>query len=307
MKLPVFPNRKSLPNWIKVIDLALSPDEYWVYYPWHKTAVNVSSEDLFFKFRTDRNRNLITEEEQLKFRNCKVGIAGLSVGSAVLETLVASGGPKVLKLADPDKIELTNLNRMKATLLNVGQNKTFVASHRIWDIDPFAEIYIEEKGLKEDNLGEFLAGDSKLDVFIDEMDDIKMKVLARLACREHGIPVIMATDIGDRVLLDIERFDLNPERNLFHGLSGLPLDEVGSMSKERWVQLATLIIGANNMPKRLSDSIAEVGKTLNGIPQLGSTAALAGAVVTYAVRQIACGGHELNSGRYVINLENLIS
>src|SRR3989338_1982539 len=95
----------------------------WVYFSWSNTAVHSLPEDLYFKLRTSRNRNIIKEEEQKKYRDIKVGIAGLSVGSAVAEAVSGTGGPKILKIADPDVVELTNLNRLKATMLDIGGKK----------------------------------------------------------------------------------------------------------------------------------------------------------------------------------------
>ena len=105
--------------------------DIWIYYPWNNKAVRCVPEDLYFKLRTARNKNIITEDEQIHYRNAKVGIAGLSVGSTILSALVMSGGPKVLKIADFDLIEITNLNRINAKLTDVGMNKTVVAARGV--------------------------------------------------------------------------------------------------------------------------------------------------------------------------------
>jgi len=85
----------------------------WAYYPWLHAAVHMPPEHIYFRLRTARNRDLIEEDEQRRDRELVVGIAGLSVGSAVVSTLVATGGPRTMKLADPDTIEITNLNRIQ--------------------------------------------------------------------------------------------------------------------------------------------------------------------------------------------------
>lgn len=275
-------------------------EDWWVCFPWNCKTVKISPEDEYYRQRTDRNRNLITPEEQIKFRNCKIGIAGLSVGSAILETLVLSGGPKKIKLADPDTVEISNLNRMKATLINLGQNKTEVAARRAWEIDPFADIELWTDGIKEESLDDFMTG---LDIFIDEMDNLRLKVLSRLVCRRLKVAVLMATDLGDKVMLDIERFDHESERPIFHGSVNLNPEDLKEVSKDDWHKIASQIMGSENMPKRLTESV--LNKSLNGAPQLGSTAALAGAAATYAVRQIACD-YDMPSGRYFIDLEKLI-
>src|SRR3989344_8420174 len=192
----------------------------WVYYSWSSVAVHMVSEDLYFKLRTARNRNLITNEEQNNYRQMKVGVAGLSVGSGIVSALVTSGGPKTIKIADFDVIEASNLNRIRARLEDIGRSKVQVAAQQIWELDPFADVHIWDRGVTKDNLEDFLAGNPRLNVFIDEMDSLDLKILARAICREKGIPVIMVTDNGDTVILDVERFDLESQRQLFHGLAG---------------------------------------------------------------------------------------
>ena len=68
-----------------------------------------------------------------------------------------------------------------------------------------------------------------LDVLVEECDDIAMKALVREVARHHGVPVVM--DTSDRGLLDVERFDQEPERPIFHGLlSGVTADEMKALS-----------------------------------------------------------------------------
>lgn len=277
-----------------------------VYFPWSRHLVVSLPEDLYFKLRTARNRNLITETEQTNFRNLKVGIAGLSVGSSVLQALVISGGPKFMKLADFDVIEVSNLNRMKAGLADVGKNKAEVAAMSVWNLDPFADIEIWDKGLSADNISEFVSGNKKIDVFIDEMDNLAYKVLARKICREHRVPVVMATDNGDDVLLDIERFDLEPDRPLFHGsVDEKELENLESMDRMKWIQLSTKIVDPDDMTEDVQKSLLEMGRSISGVPQLGATGSVAGAVVSYVLRRIS-SGYTMPSGRYIVSLEDAL-
>src|SRR3989344_3266578 len=41
----------------------------WIFYPQEKTLIRTVNENDYFKLRTARNKNLITEREQAKFRN----------------------------------------------------------------------------------------------------------------------------------------------------------------------------------------------------------------------------------------------
>lgn len=277
--------------------------EIWIHYPWRNIAVKCIPEEPYFELRTARNRNIITKEEQENYRRISAGIAGLSVGSGVLDALVVSGGPKALKIADFDVVEASNLNRIKAKLTDVGENKIEVAARGVWELDPFADLCLYDSGVNAGNLEEFIIGSPKLNIFIDEMDSIDIKIAARLICKKAGIPVLMATDNGDAVILDVERFDLEPERQLFHGLIGdIKPEEARKLPLKEWIKLAGRMIGPEYLPKRMQESVLEIGKTIAGVPQLGATAMMAGSAISFAVRRIS-NEQEMPSGRYVISLE----
>ena len=71
----------------------------------------------FRRLRLDRNRNKITSAEQDRFGRLTIGIVGLSVGHSIAHTLALEGLCGRLRLADNDRIELSNLNRIPATVL----------------------------------------------------------------------------------------------------------------------------------------------------------------------------------------------
>ena len=115
----------------------------------------------------------------------------------------------------------------------------------------------------------------------------------------------MATELGDTIMLDVERFDLEPERELFHGLvPGIEELLSGKLDNYReWTKKAVAIIGPHNMPLRMQKSLLKIGSTIVTHPQLGSTVMMTGGVLAFAAKNIAIG-NELESGRYVISLEN---
>lgn len=278
----------------------------WIYYPWRNTVVKTVPEDVYFRLRTARNRLLLTEEQQKNFRNLKVGVAGLSVGSAIFSALVLGGGPRQIKIADFDVLEITNLNRIEGTLLDIGKEKSQVAAERAWELDPFADLQTWPAGLNKDNAADFLAKDFPIDVLVEEMDSIDMKIRMRLLCKEQGIPVIMATDNGDTVLLDIERFDQEPNREIFHGLvDHMDMEDLENIDFKKWLQLATRIVDPTYLPENMQQSLLQIGKTIPSVPQLGAIARMAGAAVSLALRRIA-NGETMPSGRYVINLEEVL-
>ncbi|MEK7138514.1 MAG: ThiF family adenylyltransferase [Patescibacteria group bacterium] len=279
----------------------------WIYLPWNNEAIHCLPEELYYKLRTARNRNIINDTEQTNYRNLSVGIAGLSVGSAILSALVVSGGPKRLKIADFDTIEISNLNRIHAKITDLGANKAEVAARNVWGLDPFAELSVWSSGVSKENIEDFITGSPKLDIFIDEMDSIDLKIISRLVCKKLKVPVLMATDNGDGIILDVERFDLEPDRKIFHGLVQNEIDEnspsdFANLDFKKWLKLATMIVHPDFLTEKMIDSIPQIGKVISAIPQLGTSASVAGAATSFVVRRIA-NKQDMPSGRYTLNFE----
>jgi len=272
----------------------------YVYYPWLNKAVYLPEEKIYFELRTARNKNIINKEEQENYRGIKVGIAGMSVGSNIASALALTGGPKAMRLADFDEIEATNLNRIRAGATAIGINKAVFFARQIWETDPWAELEIYDKGINKENLEIFING---LDVFVDEMDSIDLKVRSRFICKKHRVPVLMATDNGDNVIFDVERYDENPDLAIFNGRVEIAEEELANLKTfQDWIKIAAKIVGAEIQTPRLLESILKLGKTISGVPQIGSAASMAGAAVSFAVRKIAVCD-PMSSGRYDINLD----
>lgn len=276
----------------------------WVYYPWSERLLHLVDEAEFTELRTSRNQYKITPEEQRQLAGRSIGIIGLSVGHSVALSIATERACGRLKLADFDTIELSNLNRIRTGLHNIGVNKCIVTAREIAEIDPFLDIICFPEGITNENLDGFLLDGGKLDILIDECDDIALKIKSRLRAAELRIPVVMET--SDRGMLDVERFDSEPERPIFHGyLQGLPLDKFEHISEEDRLPLVLRIVNAINGSKRGKVSLVEIGQSIGTWPQLASAVTLGGGVVTDVCRRILLNQfHE--SGRYYIDLEELI-
>lgn len=273
----------------------------WAYFPWRRTVVRVLGPRAHRRLRLDRNRNLITDEEQRRLGRLRVGVIGLSVGHAVAHTLAAQGVCGEMRLADFDELEVSNLNRVPASLLDVGVNKAVVAARRIAELDPYLPVQVWTEGITADTIEGFLDG---LDVVVEECDSLDVKVLVREHARARRIPVLMAT--SDRGLLDVERFDLDPSRPLLHGLLG-DIDSAalsGLTSKDK-VPYVLRILDAGALSPRMAASLVEVGTSLTTWPQLAGEVALGATAVTEAVRRIGLG-EPLSSGRVRIDAPALL-
>ncbi|HBE90523.1 MAG TPA: hypothetical protein DDW41_04920 [Candidatus Andersenbacteria bacterium] len=262
----------------------------WVYLPWRYVLLHLLKDDDFQQVRTGRNRNLITPEEQVKYYNSTIGIAGQSVGNSCTLSIVLTGGGKHLKIADPDTLELTNLNRIRGSIADLTEPKVYMSARQIYELNPYADITMFTDGITEDNLQEFCDG---LDVMVEEIDNLEMKIRLRQEAKAKKIPIVMATDNGDSGVIDIERHDLDDNIPPFHGRGGkdiaervvgkkLPLPAIGQI-------IGGELLGYDLSEERTVRSLLEIGRSIPTWPQLGSAATLNGAVVSVAVRRILTG------------------
>jgi molybdopterin/thiamine biosynthesis adenylyltransferase len=275
----------------------------WIYFPWFFTLVHLLEEKDFQKVRTARNRNLITEEEQKIFLDATVGIGGLSVGNSVILSIVMQGGANRVRLADHDSLALSNLNRIRAGVESLGLQKTEITARQIYSLNPYARVEIFPRGLMEKNISAFFKGPPKLDVVIDELDNLAVKFLIRMEASRNKVPVVMAADNGDNGVVDIERYDKNPKMKFFHGRMGdVSYEKLASLNKFQIGGLIARHVGPENVPERMQRSLMEMGKTIVSWPQLGGAAILNGSAVAYCVRKIL-NGQPLEDNRAIISLD----
>lgn len=273
----------------------------WVYYPWSGRLVHLLPPAEFQELRLNRNQHKITKAEQQRLAQCTIGIVGLSVGNAVALTLALEGIGGFLKLADFDHLDLSNMNRLRAGVHEIGLPKTILAARQIYEMNPYIQLSLFHDGLTAENLEQFLLGEPALNVVIDECDDIRMKIVLRERARALRLPVLMET--SDRGMFDVERFDLEPERPVFHGLIGdIKANTVPTeLSNEQKLKFVIPIVGADTLSTRAAASMIEIGKTIATWPQLGSEVMLGGVTVSIALRRIVLG-ESMESGRYYIDL-----
>lgn len=281
-------------------------DDYgvWVYYPWTYRMVHLLDEEEFVEVRTNRNRYKITREEQAVLKSKRTGIVGLSVGQSIALTMAIERTSGELRLADFDTVELSNLNRMRSGVHNLGVRKTVIAAREISEIDPFIKVKIFNDGLNPGNIERFFLEDGKLDMLVEVCDGLDVKILSRFKARELQVPVVM--DTNDRGMLDVERFDLEPERPILHGLAGdLDPVKIGDLTNEQKIPYILKMIGADTISTRLKASMLEVEQSINTWPQLASSVTLGGAITTDVCRNIFLD-HFHDSGRYYIDMDEIV-
>ncbi len=276
----------------------------WVYYPWLDKLIHILDEDEFIEVRTNRNQHKITGNELAELRQKKIGIIGLSVGQAVALTIATERICGEIRIADFDELELSNLNRIKTGLYNVGIKKTVQLAREIAELDPFIKVICYHEGITENNIDDFLCKDEKLDLLIEECDSLDIKILSRSKAKEYRIPVVMETN--DRCMVDIERFDLQPDYPLLHNLAGdIQYNQLKDLTTEQKIPVMLKLVGLSGVSARGKVTLIELGQTLSTWPQLASSVILGGGVITDVARRILLNQLHV-SGRFYADIEKII-
>lgn len=287
---------------------AAGSEEYgvWVHYPWSGRLVHLLDEVEFALVRTDRNRNKITREEQERLSMLRIGVVGLSVGQSICLTLALERGFGELRIADYDTLDLSNLNRIRSGVQSLGNLKTVNVAREIAEIDPFLKVTLFNEGITRENIDAFLTDGGKLDILVDECDSVDVKILCRQRAKAHRIPVIM--DTSDRGMLDVERFDLEPDRPILHGLIDHlnPDDAAKAKTNEEKLPFVLPVLNVDTLSKRMKASMLEIESSLTTWPQLASSVVLGGALGADITRRIALDQFR-ESGRWFVDLEELVT
>ena len=277
----------------------------WVYYPWNEKLVHILDEKDFIDLRTSRNKYKITDEERKTLSSKIIGVIGLSVGQSVSLTLAMERCFGELRIADFDELELTNLNRLRSGVHNLEIKKTVIVAREIAEIDPYLNVTCFHEGITENNLDKFLLENGKLDVLIDECDGVDIKLKCRIAAKKYTIPVLM--EASDRGTVDVERFDLEPDRPLLHGyIQHLDVSKFHTLTtNEQKLPYLLAFAGVETLSTRMKASAVEVGQTISTWPQLASAVTMGGGITADICRRVLLNQFH-QSGRYFIDIEELV-
>ncbi len=265
--------------------------ERWVYLPWQQALVRTLPPAEYYELLTSRNAILLPPAQQRSLKGLTIGIVGLSVGSNVARTLVQTGLGQVFKLADPDRVSLSNLNRIQADLRDVGENKALVATRSLYQLNPYLTIEAFDQGLGPWQLRDFFGGQKPLSVIIDECDDLQLKLYLRLIARALQIPLVMVTDNAYSVTCEVYRFDLDKNLGDFKNLPDFRFDDICQayqsveplqMSVAEEDAFIRSLVGEENLQAEMRLAAAErVKGRLSFWPQLGMTALVSGGIAGF--------------------------
>jgi molybdopterin/thiamine biosynthesis adenylyltransferase len=269
----------------------------WFLFHWSGQLVRYPEEGDHRALRTSRNKNLITEAEQQRLYDAAIFVGGLSVGSNVVRELVSSGIGGTLILSDPDHISPSNLNRINGGLPDVGRSKIDHAAIQISEADPYIRQVHMRGGVSRENIQQLL--EHRPSIIFDEVDDMGAKVVLREFAKKERTPLVMVTDVGEQSIVDIERHDLGDTRPFNGRISSHVLERLsnGSATPQEVRKAMVDIVGLSNVSTKMLRSFMEVGKTLPGVPQLGSTASKGGALAAAVAREIILS-RKVSTGRH---------
>jgi tRNA A37 threonylcarbamoyladenosine dehydratase len=253
--------------------------------------------DIYHHLTTTRNRNLITDAQQAVLRKAVGGFFGMSTGSHAVTTWMMESRADAVKIVDPDHISPSNLNRMRFGWNTVGRDKVAVVCEELEKISPYSQVIATTKTDSQTTQSLFTQK-PKLNFVVEAIDDLPAKVNLRLLAKKHRLPLIMATDVGDNVILDIERYDHTPQPELFNGrIKNIDTINFDTLSPHDRIHLAMKIVGFDHNSEAMLDSLATIGNKIATWPQLGATAAMAGALITTTLKKILLN-EKVASGRY---------
>lgn len=261
--------------------------------------------EAFFVLSTTRNRNLITYTQQLKLRKTVVGFFGLSVGSHSAVTWMMISRADAIKIIDPDKISPTNLNRLRVGWDQIGKLKINVVEEELKKINPDLAITSTNK-TDIASMKQLFLKNPKINIIVDSIDEMDGKVFLRKMAREHKIPLVSAADVGDMVVLDIERYDQIPQPELFLGripnIENIDFSTLSDLEKKK---IIVKLVGLEKNNEELLDSLLQIGSSLATWPQLGSTATLAGGIIATTIKKIILQ-EAIQSGRYYFSVDDVL-
>lgn len=273
----------------------------WVYF--HKgSLIHILDKDNHYRLRTSRNIGLFNEQELAQIKQARVAVAGLSVGGVCAQTM-AMEGFRQFYLADFDELSCSNLNRLPASLEQLGYPKTDVQAQKIWHIDPFAHIERNDQGITEQTIKSLYINGQKPDVIVDAVDSLEGKIIIREYAQEQGIPVVWMMDIGDGLVqIGIEPYHIDKNYPAFHGRL---IQKQKELNKElNYAESILALLNPEYLQPRMYESfIGACNCQVPGISQLAGTVSIAAGAISRTVRSILL--KESFKNEFVVSIDTL--
>jgi len=274
----------------------------WVYFPWSQKVIHILNEENYFSVITNRNQYKITADEQAILRQKTIGVIGLSVGGEAAITVSQEHLCGTIKIADFDELDLSNLNRLNASVADIGVLKTTISARRIYQLNPYLNVIAYPEGVHENNMHDFMDG---LDLLIEECDGLEIKFPLRRLAKTLRINTIYCAD--EKGLLSIEPYGNDSDFPIFHGIlkESQPPREAFKNDTEFMKALAIWCGGWDLISERSRKTLSEMGKKICGYPQLASEAKFAAGQLGHVARRLLLG-EQLSPFFKHLDLEELV-
>lgn len=166
---------------------------------------SVFDDDALLRYNRQIMLPEVDAEGQVALANATALIVGLGGLGSPASLYLAAAGVGRLILADPDVVELSNLQRQIAHgTPDIGRPKTDSAMDAIHHLNPRTETQPWREELTAENLPEVVKA---ADVVLDGCDNFTTRYAVNAACMEAGRPLISAAVIRWELQLAVFRGD----------------------------------------------------------------------------------------------------
>ncbi|HSW74545.1 MAG TPA: ThiF family adenylyltransferase [Candidatus Saccharimonadales bacterium] len=285
------------------IDLDATFGQY-VLDPFTGELARIADKDHYFMLLGAADNGLVAEGERQVRQETTVMAAGLSVGSEVAVRYAMEGYGTII-LAEFDDLEPMNMNRIRASSLEVGAPKLLNVARWIARYNPYIKQIHLPEGLNAASIE--IVKRHKPRVVADEMDSWEAKAildegLIEMAAEVDFDPALVsAADTGRVSQLDI-RYPGRKGYKPFNGRMNAADIAAAYTPEGKAFDYVLKVIGRHNMDKTLRNALAQAGSgELACVPQLGMTATLGGVLAAHATNEIVAG-REIKPGSYACSI-----
>ena len=293
---------------------------------WHRLALVTSNSKLL----TDPAGRLMWAEIRQKLEGAVVGFVGMSVGGNLLEGWLREARPRRVKVADPDWVELTNFNRGERMSLRHAVaprsarfdptnpydvprvSKAEYIAYEQQLVDPYLDIDVYKEGINRENIDRFFdggEGEPPIDMLVEEMDNLDLKILVRHAARARGVDVVMLSDFGHQAHVWWNPFSDRADAPIGYGAHDATLTAALAAAKTgdraKVFEFVAALCGADFAGDQFGAWMRGEGEQPTGsLPQSGATAMASGAIGGKEIALRILGARVPDTGRVVYDLLN---
>lgn len=138
--------------------------------------------------RYQRQITLLSEEGQKSLRRARVLVAGVGGLGTIVAAYLAAAGVGFLRLADNDRVEISNLNRQ---LLfqpdDIGREKAVAATEKLHNLNPEIQIEGINKTIDDETADELI---KDVDLIVDALDNFTTRFILNSVAFTRRLPLI---------------------------------------------------------------------------------------------------------------------